>query len=68
MEEGCDLRVESNLAADTFPAKARFGLGEQLRRASLSIRDSVEEGRGRGGDREFSRHLRIARGSATDPA
>lgn len=48
---------------DRFPQGERFGLTNQIRRASISIGLNIAEGRGRGGDREFVRFLLIARGS-----
>lgn len=46
-----------------FPADERFGITNQLRRASNSVALNIAEGRGRGGDKEFVRFLLIARGS-----
>ena len=48
----------------TFPAEERFGLVTQMRRAAVSIGANLAEGRGRRGDPEFSRFIRIALGSA----
>jgi four helix bundle protein len=49
-----------------FPSDERYGLASQLRRASVSVTANIAEGRGRGGDRELARFLRIALGSATE--
>ena len=47
-----------------FPSEEKFGLTNQIRRASVSIESNISEGCGRNGDREFSRFLDIAQGSA----
>ena len=47
-----------------FPSEERYGLTNQIRRASVSIESNIAEGCGRNGDREFSRFLDIAQGSA----
>ena len=47
-----------------FPDEEKYGLTNQIRRASVSIESNIAEGRGRGGDKEFSRFLNISLGSA----
>lgn len=46
-----------------FPNDEKFGLTNQIRRATVSIESNIAEGRGRGGDKEFARFLDIAQGS-----
>lgn len=48
----------------SFPSTEIYGLTSQIRRAAVSIESNIAEGRGRGGDKEFSRFLNIALGSA----
>jgi four helix bundle protein len=47
-----------------FPSEEKFGLTNQIRRASVSIESNLAEGCGRNGDEEFSRFIDIAQGSA----
>jgi four helix bundle protein len=47
-----------------FPKEERFGLTDQLRRASVSIPTNLAEGCGRAGDADFARFVQIAFGSA----
>ena len=49
-----------------FPPDERFGLIAQLRRSSASIPANIAEGCGRASDRDFSRFLSIAAGSASE--
>ena len=46
-----------------FPADERFGLTNQIRRASVSVAANLAEGSGRGTNREFVRFIGIAFGS-----
>lgn len=48
----------------SFPSEERFGLTNQIRRASVSIESNIAEGCGRNGDKEFSRFIDLAQGSA----
>lgn len=47
-----------------FPPEERFGLTNQIRRASISIESNLAEGCGRNGDKEFARFVDISQGSA----
>ena len=61
-----DLAVLVYRAARALPAEERYGLGQQLRRAAVSVGSNIAEGGARGSNAELSRFLYIALGSATE--
>jgi four helix bundle protein len=50
-------------ASEDFPQNERFGLTNQMRRASVSIPSNIAEGASRKSNKDFSRFLEIAIGS-----
>jgi four helix bundle protein len=62
-EKGMLLVKNTYLITASFPDSERFGLVSQMRRCSVSIPSNIAEGWGRGRNKYFSNHLRIARGS-----
>ncbi len=48
----------------SFPNDEKFGITNQLRRASVSITSNIAEGSSRNSNKDFSRFLEIAIGSA----
>ncbi|HEX5630938.1 MAG TPA: four helix bundle protein [Acidimicrobiia bacterium] len=49
-----------------FPQREQFSLGEQMRRASLSVPSNLAEGSGRSSDREYSRFVGYAAASLSE--
>jgi four helix bundle protein len=60
------LTLDVYRTTHNFPAAELYGLTSQLRRSCVSIEANIAEGCGRRSEREFSRFLRIAMGSATE--
>jgi four helix bundle protein len=58
------VTMEIYALTKSFPSEERFGLVTQMRRAAVSIGANLAEGRGRRGDPEFGRFIKIALGSA----
>lgn len=51
------------LVTKEFPKEEKYGLVDQLRRASVSITTNIAEGSGRYHTRDYTQFLRIARSS-----
>lgn len=56
--------TEIYLITSTFPSDEKFGITNQLRRASVSIPSNIAEGSSRNSNKDFARFLEIAIGSA----
>ena len=59
---GMDLASDIYSITKSFPFEERFGLTNQLRRASVSIPSNIAEGSSRS-EKDFERFLRICLGS-----
>jgi four helix bundle protein len=65
-QKGMDFVEAVYRVSRQFPADERFGLTNQLRRASVSIPSNIAEGQGRGVGLESAHHLRISQGSVQE--
>jgi four helix bundle protein len=62
------LNLEIYQLASRLPAGENYGLGQQIRRASVSISANIAEGAGRNSDRDFAHFLEQSYGSAMELA
>jgi four helix bundle protein len=63
-QHAVDLAVSVSALCDGFPKYELFALGDQLRRASISISSNIAEGASRTSVAEFAHYLEISIGSA----
>jgi four helix bundle protein len=63
---GHRLALDVYTASEGWPARERYGLVSQIRRAALSIPSNIAEGSAKRGHREFGRHLDIGLGSLSE--
>jgi four helix bundle protein len=54
------------LVTTSFPSDERFGLINQMRRASVSVPSNIAEGHARSSTKEFQRYISIAMGSVAE--
>jgi four helix bundle protein len=62
-QKAMELATEVYRVSRDWPKEEMYGLTNQLRRSAVSIPVNIAEGKGRGGNVEFSRFLAIAYGS-----
>lgn len=62
-QKAMDLVDEVYLIQKNFPKSETFALGDQIRRAVVSIPSNIAEGHGRGSRKDYIHFLQIARGS-----
>jgi four helix bundle protein len=65
-QRAMDLVPEIYRLTRQFPVEGKYVLGDQIRRAAISIPANISEGHGRQHTREFVQHLSIARGSLAE--
>lgn len=63
-KESMDFVIEVYRTIQSFPSFERYGIADQLRRASVSIPSNIAEGASRPTDKEFVRFLHFSMGSA----
>ncbi len=51
---------------EAFPERERYGLSAQMRRAAVSIPSNIAEGYGRGSRQDYTRFVKMSRGSAAE--
>lgn len=64
--EAEEMTVEVYRLTETLPTDERYGLCQQMPRATVSVVSNIAEGCGRDGNRELVRFLSIALGSASE--
>lgn len=63
IDRAMDFVCEVYRLVELLPQKETYALGDQLRRASVSIPSNIAEGAARGSNKEFLHFCRIADGS-----
>jgi len=61
-----NIATEIYKATKSFPREEIYGLTAQMRRAAVSIPSNIAEGAARSGNKEFTKFLYIALGSASE--
>jgi four helix bundle protein len=65
-QKAMKLVTEIYEATQRFPSEERYGLTNQLRRASVSVPSNIAEGQARFSQKEFHHFLSQARGSLVE--
>ena len=61
--EAVELATRIYCLTNGYPARERYGLIAQMRRAAVSVSSNIAEGAGRGSAKDMARFLRVAIGS-----
>lgn len=62
--DGLNLVEAIYVSVDKFPTKEKFGLSSQITRSAISIPSNIAEGASRSSEKDFTRFLEMALGSA----
>lgn len=65
-QKGMELANFIYSLTEDYPARERYSMADQMRRAAVSIPSNIAEGKNRGTDKEFVRFLMISRGSCAE--
>lgn len=65
-QEGIELVTKVYAVVQDFPKEEKFGLVDQIKRASVSIPSNIAEGAARNSKKEFIHYLHIALGSLSE--
>lgn len=63
-QKGLAIAVQAFKLTETFPKELRFGLTQQITRASVSIPSNIAEGSSRSSVKDYGRFLEISLGSS----
>ena len=63
-KSGFEIMLEVYQLSKLLPNEEKFGLADQIKRASVSIPSNIAEGCSRSSELEFKRYLEIAMGSS----
>jgi len=61
-----DLVIDVCRETEEFPIREKYGLSDQIRRATVSIPSNIAEGAARQTRKEFANYLHIAQGSLSE--
>ena len=63
-QKGFTIAVQAFKLTETFPKEQKFGLTQQITKASVSIPSNIAEGSSRSSIKDYNRFLEISLGSA----